>query len=82
MLCLVGLKGHGFKNRIRLASLIGLTYENFGEERKWEIWNFFIQIHHFFSIRIGMKMGEEVTLKRNIEKKITNLPLHYYVTEL
>ena len=28
MLCLVRLKVHGFKNRIRLASLIGLTYEN------------------------------------------------------
>ena len=28
MLCLVGLKGHGFKNQIRLASLISLTYEN------------------------------------------------------
>ena len=28
MLCLVGLKGHGFKKRIQLASLISLTYEN------------------------------------------------------
>ena len=49
-----------------------------GEERMWEIWNFFIQIHHFFSIRIGMKMGEEVTLKRKLQIYPSTIMLQNY----